>query len=61
MNMAAHVASHVLCNAAEMPQDGSPPVLLYLANDLMLDLQDDGGDNFITGVCMHSHAHIQTT
>ena len=48
----------VICATAEMPQDGSAPLLLYLANDLMLDLQDGDVDNFITGTHTYAQTHI---
>ena len=53
----------MVCDTAEMPHDGSAPLMLYLATDLMLDLQHGDVDNFITGRCMHlnSPTQMQTT
>ena len=50
-----------MCDVAEVPQDGSPPLTLYLANDLMLDLQDGGMDNYITGTCVQSLRNTRYT
>ncbi|KAL3145685.1 hypothetical protein ABBQ32_003220 [Trebouxia sp. C0010 RCD-2024] len=51
--LAVHRNSHNYhLKVFEVPQDGSPPVFLYLATDLMLDLQDGGRDNYITGIAL---------